>query len=198
MSEADERKSGTVTPKLDRENQAFVVADELGIILDVNDRFEQLFGWKHEQIVGMPLTTIIPPRLRQAHHLGFSRFVTTACRTFWADPCGWPLFGATAKSLTPSTSSWPTRTARRGRSRRPCARWEARPTVPTMVDLRPVVVELQSTLGTLETALNLVPDGIVWTDEAGLVRWSNGAFDRLVGVAERSPIPTTPRSNRVR
>ena len=86
MSEADERKSGTVTPKLDRENQAFVVADELGIILDVNDRFEQLFGWKHEQIVGMPLTTIIPPRLRQAHHLGFSRFVTTGASNILGRP----------------------------------------------------------------------------------------------------------------
>lgn len=59
------------------EEDAVVIADDLGAICFVNDRFQGLFGWSLEEIVGQPLTTIIPPRLRDAHHLGFSRFLAS-------------------------------------------------------------------------------------------------------------------------
>jgi PAS domain S-box-containing protein len=56
---------------------AFVVADRRGLITEVNDRFTAVFGWTREEIVGKRLETIIPPKLRDAHRLGFSRFLRT-------------------------------------------------------------------------------------------------------------------------
>lgn len=56
---------------------ALVVADESGLITEVNEAFERLFGWGRAEIVGRPLSTIIPGNLRDAHHLGFARFLST-------------------------------------------------------------------------------------------------------------------------
>ena len=57
--------------------QPVVIADQWGIILQVNDAFAAFTGWKPAEIVGKPLTTIIPRRLHDAHNLGFSRFLAT-------------------------------------------------------------------------------------------------------------------------
>lgn len=63
-----------------------VIADHDGLITDVNQRFEETYGWKAAEIVGKPLTTIIPPNLHAAHHLGFSRFLTTGTPTLLNRP----------------------------------------------------------------------------------------------------------------
>ena len=49
-----------------------VVADSDGFITFVNDRFEETFGWKREEVLGKPLTILIPPRFRDAHHMGLA------------------------------------------------------------------------------------------------------------------------------
>lgn len=54
-----------------------VIADHQGSITDVNARFSEVFGWTRDEIVGEPLTAIIPKDLHDSHHLGFSRFLTT-------------------------------------------------------------------------------------------------------------------------
>lgn len=56
---------------------AVIVADQDGRIIQVNEPFERLFGWSAAEIAGKMLTTIIPPDLRDAHNLGFSRFMMT-------------------------------------------------------------------------------------------------------------------------
>lgn len=53
---------------------AVVIADGLGRIAFVNAAFERLFGWRASELLGRSLTVIIPPDLRDAHLLGFSRF----------------------------------------------------------------------------------------------------------------------------
>jgi PAS domain S-box-containing protein len=52
-----------------------VVADQNGAITEVNERFTAVFGWTPEEIVGKPLATLIPKKLRDTHRLGFSRFL---------------------------------------------------------------------------------------------------------------------------
>lgn len=63
-----------------------VVADHQGLITDVNPRFEDVFGWRRHEIVGKPLTTLIPRVLHDAHHLGLSRFLMTGQPTLLNRP----------------------------------------------------------------------------------------------------------------
>ena len=63
-----------------------VIADRQVLITHVNERFEEIFGWKSEEIVGKPLTAIIPRNLHDAHHLGFSRFLNTGKPTLLNQP----------------------------------------------------------------------------------------------------------------
>ena len=52
-----------------------IIADQHGIIIDVNELFEAVFGWERREIVGRMIAAIIPESLHDAHHLGFSRFL---------------------------------------------------------------------------------------------------------------------------
>lgn len=73
--------------ELMREAEApVVISDHRGFITYVNERFEAVFGWESHEIVGQPLTAIIPRRLHDAHHLGFSRFLTGGKPTLLNQP----------------------------------------------------------------------------------------------------------------
>ncbi|MBW1780115.1 MAG: PAS domain S-box protein [Deltaproteobacteria bacterium] len=61
---------------LDPETPAVIVNQE-GVIQDINTAFEKAFEWQRDQLKGNQLTMIIPEKLRDAHHLGFSRFLMT-------------------------------------------------------------------------------------------------------------------------
>jgi PAS domain S-box-containing protein len=54
-----------------------ITADNHGIITYINSRFNDVYGWSEADLVGKPLSTIIPPSLHDAHNLGFSRFMLT-------------------------------------------------------------------------------------------------------------------------
>lgn len=54
-----------------------VLADHQGFITYLNERWQVVFGWSPEELIGKTLTTIIPSSLHDAHNLGFSRFLTT-------------------------------------------------------------------------------------------------------------------------
>ncbi|MBW2440759.1 MAG: PAS domain S-box protein, partial [Deltaproteobacteria bacterium] len=54
-----------------------IIVDRDGTIVHINEVFEETWGWRKDQLVGESLTTIIPDNLRDAHHMGFSRFAVT-------------------------------------------------------------------------------------------------------------------------
>ena len=58
-------------------DKAVVMMNVDGLITYVNPVFETLFGWTQAEAIGQALTMIIPPKLRDAHNMGFSRFLTT-------------------------------------------------------------------------------------------------------------------------
>ncbi len=58
-----------------------VIADQRGIIAHVNRSLEKVFNWKEEDLVGKGLVILIPPNLRDAHQIGFSRFYVTGSGT---------------------------------------------------------------------------------------------------------------------
>jgi len=71
--------SGTVTiAGIKSETDApAIIVDQHGYIVFVNKPFEAVFGWQLAEITGKPVATIIPSGMRDAHNLGFSRFITT-------------------------------------------------------------------------------------------------------------------------
>jgi PAS domain S-box-containing protein len=54
---------------------ALVTADSRGRIVGWNRGAEQLFGWRPEQVIGRPLTVLVPEELRHRHQEGFTRAV---------------------------------------------------------------------------------------------------------------------------
>lgn len=55
----------------------FVLADNQGLVVSVNPAFEREYGWKEEELVGRPVTLILPESFRMSHQLGFSRYQAT-------------------------------------------------------------------------------------------------------------------------
>jgi PAS domain S-box-containing protein len=55
----------------------FILADHEGMIMEVNQHFEDVYGWRQQELAGKSLSAILPDVFRDAHHLGFSRFQIT-------------------------------------------------------------------------------------------------------------------------
>ena len=58
-----------------------VVVNQDSVIAEVNAAFVKAFGWSREEAVGRSLSLIIPPTLRDAHTLGFARFLASGVST---------------------------------------------------------------------------------------------------------------------
>jgi PAS domain S-box-containing protein len=56
---------------------AIVVADQDGRILLFNPAAERLFGWQAAEMVGQPLTHLMPEEYRERHQAGLRRYVRT-------------------------------------------------------------------------------------------------------------------------
>lgn len=54
-----------------------IVTDHNGVILNINKAFEKQYNWSSDALTGQLLSAIIPKNLRDAHNLGFSRFLIT-------------------------------------------------------------------------------------------------------------------------
>lgn len=56
---------------------ATVVADDANRIIFANEAAADLVGWTPEELAGRRLTTVVPPELREAHLVGFTRYLLT-------------------------------------------------------------------------------------------------------------------------
>ena len=54
-----------------------VITDDQGFIIHINDCFTDAFLWKVYELIGEPITNIIPINFYDVHNLGFSRFLMT-------------------------------------------------------------------------------------------------------------------------
>jgi len=66
----------TELPDVDQ-RLAVVVADDANRIVDVTDAAAELLGWRRGDLVGERLAAIVPPRFRDAHLAGFTRYLAT-------------------------------------------------------------------------------------------------------------------------
>lgn len=69
-----------------RLDSPLIVADQHGLIRHVDVALARDLEWQLDDLVGRPLTVIIPRRFHDAHHLGFSRFLTTGERVVLERP----------------------------------------------------------------------------------------------------------------
>ena len=61
----------------EQQDLPFVRADSDGIVLEVNQRFREVYGWSDADLLGQSLGLILPPSFRDSHHAGFARFKLT-------------------------------------------------------------------------------------------------------------------------
>src|SRR5688572_3155751 len=55
-----------------------ITADHHGRITEFNPAAERTFGYRRQDVVGLPLAdVIVPPSLREQHHAGFARYLAT-------------------------------------------------------------------------------------------------------------------------
>ncbi|ATX82391.1 PAS domain S-box-containing protein [Mariprofundus ferrinatatus] len=70
-----QKKSERLQEIIDRSYDAYVSADEGGNIIEWNRSAEILFGWPRQKIIGKPLETIIPERMREEHRRGMRQYL---------------------------------------------------------------------------------------------------------------------------
>jgi PAS domain S-box-containing protein len=73
LNESEERFRSLV----DSATDAIVVADHRGFIVSWNRSASKLFGYADKEVVGQPLTLLMPTRYRHAHEQGFARMEST-------------------------------------------------------------------------------------------------------------------------
>jgi PAS domain S-box-containing protein len=56
---------------------AIISTDSSGLVSYVNRSAEQIFGYSRQEMMGQPLTMLMPDRFRIAHERGFARFLAT-------------------------------------------------------------------------------------------------------------------------
>ena len=77
------------TPTIEQLKQSdvpVILANHEGSVVDVNVTFEKVFGWTAEEIIGQPLTVVLPPLFHDSHNLGFARFAATGNSTILNHP----------------------------------------------------------------------------------------------------------------
>ncbi|MGH7147519.1 MAG: PAS domain S-box protein, partial [Nitrospiraceae bacterium] len=73
LKESEERFRSLVESATD----AIVVADRGGFIISWNRSASKFFGYADEEVIGQPLTLLMPARYRQAHEQGLARMEST-------------------------------------------------------------------------------------------------------------------------
>jgi PAS domain S-box-containing protein len=56
---------------------AVLASDEEGRVTYLNRAAERLLGWTSDQLIGQPLTVLMPERMHARHKAGFERYITT-------------------------------------------------------------------------------------------------------------------------
>lgn len=76
----------TVTEILNEQTIPAVAIDNQGLFTWLNQAFTTTYGWAESDLLGKSVTTIMPPAFRDAHHVGFSRFISTEKATVAGKP----------------------------------------------------------------------------------------------------------------
>ncbi|MDD5299315.1 MAG: PAS domain S-box protein [Gallionella sp.] len=74
LADSEGRLRATINSALD----GVIGIDASGKLIEFNHAAETIFGWRKEEVIGLPMAELlIPERYRRAHHDGLARFVDT-------------------------------------------------------------------------------------------------------------------------
>jgi len=62
---------------IDAATDSIISADTQGYVIQVNRATEHMFGYTASELLGSPLSILLPERFRAAHHAGLERYLTT-------------------------------------------------------------------------------------------------------------------------
>lgn len=68
-----------------------VAIDHDGVFIHVNAAFSRTYEWRREDLIGHPITLIMPPHMRDTHNFGFSRFLLTESPRILDQPLALPV-----------------------------------------------------------------------------------------------------------
>ena len=57
-----------------------VIMDDRGVVVAANAALQRILGYRPEDIIGTPLSRLMPERYRADHHSGFTRYLSTGIR----------------------------------------------------------------------------------------------------------------------
>ena len=77
MSQCNSWTEESIRQLREQQDLPFVRADANGSVLEINQRFRDVYGWTDDQLIGESLGLILPPSFRDSHHAGFARFKLT-------------------------------------------------------------------------------------------------------------------------
>ena len=77
MAISDAWTAESISRLREREDLPFVRADCEGMVSEINQRFQEVYGWGETDLLGQSLGLILPPSFRDSHHAGFARFKLT-------------------------------------------------------------------------------------------------------------------------
>ena len=86
MQSQIQAKSKRLQQIIDSSYDAYVSMDPDGLITGWNHSAEVLFGWPLQRILGQPVTTIIPERLRESHIKGMAHYQRESIGAFLYKP----------------------------------------------------------------------------------------------------------------
>ena len=174
---ASEARSRAITQSA---HDAIITSDSAGNIAGWNRGAEIMFGYAESEVMGQPMTLLMPQRYRDRHLAGMSRIRSG----------GEPQAIDSAVELNG---------LRKDRSEFPLelslARWETTDSWFVTGIIRDITARkrAEGELGTLSRAVEQSPTSIVITDRAGNIEYVNPHFENVTGYTKAEVLGRNPR-----
>ena len=174
---ANERHFRAVTQSA---NDAIITGDAAGNIVDFNAAAERMFGYTGDEIIGQPLTVLMPKRFRNAHCTGLQRVVAGESPH---------MIGKTVENtgLRKDGSEFPLEIS--------LAQWQTTDSHFFSATIRDITERkaAEDQLRKLSQAVEQSPESIVITDIDAHIVYVNKSFLQVTGFSREEVIGQNPR-----